>query len=179
VVVVLDVATVVELPIVVEVLDDPGGAGSVLGGVVVVLEVDVDDDVLVDAVVDVVEVVAVVDDVVRAVVDVTRLRGRVVVVTVVVVVVVTQPTCVHESAQLGNRPMQAAPPFGAVQRPGLGLITHIVLSFFVVRQHVTAPGLPQVEMAAALIRRPRHSRDRWPLFIAVFATVVTHFMYRP
>jgi len=60
-----------------------------------------------------------------------------------------QPLSVHASQQLGCVPVQALCPSGAVQCVASLLIEHLVdvtpCGFVLVRQHVTNPGLPQVE----------------------------------
>jgi len=67
---------------------------------------------------------------------------------VVVVVVVAQPPAVHASQQLATWPTHAEPPLGAAHFAELLLIEHFVVPLAVVRQQVTAPGLPHVEWAA-------------------------------
>lgn len=69
-------------------------------------------------------------------------------VVVVVVVVVLQPPSPHASQQLATAPTQALPPWGATQRAALRLIEHNVLPELVVRQQVTKPGFPHVDLAA-------------------------------
>jgi len=69
-------------------------------------------------------------------------------VVVVVVVVVAQPPAVHASQQLATWPTHAEPPLGAAHFAELLLIEHFVVPLPVVRQQVTAPGLPHVERAA-------------------------------
>ena len=60
-----------------------------------------------------------------------------------------QPLSVHASQQLGCVPVQALCPSGAVQCVLSLLVEHLVdvtpCGFVFVRQHVTNPGLPQVE----------------------------------
>jgi hypothetical protein len=79
------------------------------------------------------------------------MRGSVVVVVVVVVVevaVTTHPVGEHASQQLERALTQACPPRGGVQRLKALVTEHLVVPLKSVRQHVTAPGLPQVDRAA-------------------------------
>jgi hypothetical protein len=55
---------------------------------------------------------------------------------------------VHASQQLGRDPAQAWPPFGGLHAAALRLMLHFVAPFAVVRQQVTNPGRPQVDLAA-------------------------------
>jgi hypothetical protein len=66
----------------------------------------------------------------------------------VVVVVVAQPPCVQASQQLAKLPVHARPPFGAVHFVALLLIVHDVRPWALVRQQVTDPGLPQIDLVA-------------------------------
>jgi hypothetical protein len=61
---------------------------------------------------------------------------------------------VHASQQLGCVPTQALPPFGGVQLAELFFVLHFVAPVDFVRQHVTAPDLPQVDFAAHLTTAP-------------------------
>ena len=54
----------------------------------------------------------------------------------------------HASQQLAKVLTQAEPPFGGVHLSALDFVEHFVLPVAAVRQHVTNPGLPQVERAA-------------------------------
>ena len=65
-----------------------------------------------------------------------------------VVVVVAQPPAPQASQQLGTDPMHALPPPGATQRAAPRSIEHDVLPDGRVRQQVTNPGLPHVDLAA-------------------------------
>jgi hypothetical protein len=76
------------------------------------------------------------------------------VVDVVVLVVVLHPPAPHASQQLANDPTHALPPYGAVQRAADDLIAHDVRPVLVVRQHVTKPGFPHVDLAAHLRTAP-------------------------
>src|SRR5262244_4011633 len=73
----------------------------------------------------------------------------------IVVVVVPPP---HPSQQLGLVPTEAVPPAGARQEVALFLMLQLALPFALVRQQVTAPGLPcllavaQSHVAAASAR---------------------------
>ena len=60
-----------------------------------------------------------------------------------------QPVAVHASQQLVNAPSPTheLPPAGSTQRSSLLFVLHFVLPDELVRQHVTNPGLPQVERA--------------------------------
>jgi len=90
------------------------------------------------------------------------MRGSVVVaVSVVVTVVVVelvvgaaQPLAVHASQQLANCPTHREPPLGATHLAGPLLIEHLVTPLLFVRQHVTKPGLPQVERDAHFLTNP-------------------------
>jgi len=59
-----------------------------------------------------------------------------------------QPPPVHASQQLGRCPAQARPPFGGLHAAAFRLMLHFVTPFAVVRQQVTNPGRPQVDLAA-------------------------------
>jgi hypothetical protein len=79
------------------------------------------------------------------------LAGEVVVLVFVVVgvVVVAQPPCAQASQQLAKLPTHACPPpFGAAQRAASRLIAHAVRPWTLVRQQVTKPGLPHVDLLA-------------------------------
>jgi hypothetical protein len=66
----------------------------------------------------------------------------------VVVVVIAQPLAVHASQQLENALTQALPPLGGVQWAASRFVRQRVRPLDVVRQQVTKPGLPQVDLAA-------------------------------
>jgi len=74
--------------------------------------------------------------------------GRLVVVVLVVVVVTTQPVAPQASQQLDADPTHACPPRRATHDAGACLTVHLVAPPGFVRQHVTAPGSPQVERDA-------------------------------
>jgi hypothetical protein len=81
-----------------------------------------------------------------------RQAGTVVVVVelevVEVDVVVTHAPCAHASQQLGTAPTQAWPPRGATHFAVPLLIAQEVRPALVVRQQVTKPGLPHVDLLA-------------------------------
>ena len=146
----------------------------VVVGRVVVVDATV---VLVDAtvvLVDATTVVLVDPTVVLVVATLVVVVGRVVVVVVdlgTVVVVVPPPAQLpdtHASQQLGCVPTQALPPCGALHAPGLFMMLHFVVPPASVRQHVTAPGFPQVELAAQFMTASAHrplsvpARTAWP-----------------
>src|SRR5205807_1130119 len=130
----------VELEVLVEV--------DVLVDVEVVREVLVLVDVLVEVVREVLVLVEVLVVVPAAVLDVLVVVVGGGGVVVVVLPAGTQPPCSHASQQLGNSPTQALPPRGALHELALRLMLHVVLPAASVRQHVTAPALPQVDCAA-------------------------------
>jgi hypothetical protein len=66
----------------------------------------------------------------------------------------TQLPPAHASQQLANSPTHDEPSFGALHRSGLDLVEHFVTPFAVVRQQLTNPGLPQVDLAAHLTTAP-------------------------
>ena len=101
-------------------------------------------------------------------------------VTVVVVVVfVVHPPAPHAAQQLETVPAQAPPCLGARQRAALDLIVHRVLPCLFVRQQVTKPGLPQVDMAAHFTTAPVHCFGSVPVFTAPFVWWATHETYAP
>src|SRR5262249_53864921 len=71
-----------------------------------------------------------------------------IVVVVELDVVVTQSPCEHASQQLGTRPTHAWPPRGAAHFAVPLLIAQEVRPALVVRQQVTKPGLPHVDLLA-------------------------------
>jgi hypothetical protein len=103
----------------------------------------------------------------------------VVVVGAAVVVVVPPQASSHASQQLADEPTHAVPPFGAVHFSALFLIEHFTLPRRSMRQQVTAPGFPQVDLAAHRTTAPLHSVGRAPLSARAFATCPTHFTYCP
>jgi hypothetical protein len=59
------------------------------------------------------------------------------------------------------------------------LIEHFTLPRLSMRQQVTAPGLPHVELAAHCVTSPLHSLGRSPEAASSFATWATQLTYRP
>jgi len=144
----------------------------VVGRVVVVVDVVV---VVVGRVVVVVEVVVVVVGRVVVVVEVVDVVvvvvvGAVVVVVGAVVVVVppAQLPAVHASQQLGCVPTQADPPSGADEAHACAesWTLHVVAPLACVRQHVTKPGFPHVELDAQLLIALAHSMEKWSALTA-------------
>ena len=74
-------------------------------------------------------------------------QASVVDVVLVVVVTVHAPEA-QASQQLAKIPAQALPPFGATHSAGSRLSEHEVLPLLAVRQQVTKPGLPHVDLEA-------------------------------
>jgi hypothetical protein len=90
-------------------------------------------------------------------------------VDVVVVVVALQPPASQASQQLGTAPTHALPPFGgATQRAAVRLSAQEVVPERRVRQHVTKPGLPQVDLEAQRLTTPAQ-----PLFASTAAPLST------
>src|SRR5262245_66687696 len=85
---------------------------------------------------------------------------------VVVVVAPTQPPASQLSQQLGTVPTHADPPMGAVHFAALDLIEHFVLPAADVRQHVTKPGAPQVDLLAHFTTSALHSIGSLPIVAA-------------
>src|SRR5947208_14231393 len=81
-----------------------------------------------------------------------QLAGRV----VVVVAWLPQPPGPHASQQLAVRPTQAAPCRGRLQWAASRATRHVVTPAAVVRQQVTKPNLPQVDLAAHLTSARLH-----------------------
>jgi hypothetical protein len=97
--------------------------------------------------------------------------------TVVVVVEVVGGGAGHvappqASQQLGRSEMQAVPRLGALQA-ALRLTLHVCTPA-IVRQQVTKPGLPHVEVAAQVLTFPLHARGRVPALAASLATAAAH-----
>jgi len=86
---------------------------------------------------------------------------------------------VHASQQLVVAPTHAAPPFGGWHLSALFFTEHRTLPRRSTRQHVTASGLPHVDLAAQRVISPLHSVGSWPFDARVFATSPTHFTYCP
>ncbi len=104
--------------------------------------------------------------------------GRVVVVVVsrgavVDVVPPPHPPPVHASQQLGCVPTQALPPFGAVQASAPFMTLHVVVPLASVRQQVTAPGFPHVELDAQFMTVLAQSSGSVPDFTAAFVAWAT------
>jgi len=112
-------------------------------------------------------------------VEVVVAGGAVVVVVpaaaVVVVLPVTQPPGPHASQQLGTDPTHAVPPGGALQKAALLLMEQVVWPVLLVRQQVTAPGLPQDDCAAQDTTEPSHSGRSEPFSTAASTTPSTQF----
>jgi hypothetical protein len=68
------------------------------------------------------------------------------------------PPSWHASQQLLNDPTQAWPPRGGRHFAALDLMEQRVAPCEFVRQHVTAPGLPQVDRKAQRTTAPRQLR---------------------
>ena len=104
----------------------------------------------------------------------------VVVVAPAAVVVVTAPEQVPAlqlSQQLGTVPTHAVPPLGATHFDALGATEHLVWPVEFVRQQVTKPGFPQVDLRAQLTTLALHGFGRLPLRAAVFAAWAMHLTY--
>jgi hypothetical protein len=104
----------------------------------------------------------------------------VVVVAPAAVVVVTAPGQVPApqlSQQLGTVPTHAEPLLGAVHLDSLGATEHFVLPVAFVRQQVTKPRLPQVDLRAQLTTLALHCFGRLPLRAAVLAAWAMHWTY--
>ena len=108
-------------------------------------------------------VVVVVVVVVGVVVVVVVAVGIVVVVEVVVVVV---PPPAHASQQLDCVPTWAVPPWGAVQLLALLTTLHEVMPPASVRQQVTNPGFPHVELDAQFMIASTQSLESVPALTA-------------
>src|SRR5437879_4969723 len=125
----------------------------------------------------VVVVVEVVVDVVVATVVVVVATVVVVEATVVVVVVDVvpppHPPPVHASQQLGCVPTQALLPFGAVHASAPFTTLHVVVPLASVRQQVTAPGFPHVELDAQFMTVLAQSSGSVPDFTAAFVAWAT------
>jgi hypothetical protein len=115
------------------------------------------------------------EEVVDVVLDVLLLVEVLVDTAVLVVVEPAHPVPVHASQQLENDPTQAVPLPDGVQLDADFLSEHFVLPFLV-RQQVTNPGLPQVDLAAHFLTAPLQLLGRLRLLLAESAT---HFTYWP
>jgi hypothetical protein len=87
----------------------------------------------------------------------------------------TQSPPPHASQQLGTVPTQAVPPLVARQRVADFFTPQRCLPSAVVRQQVTAPARPQVDLAAHRLRLALHSGRSSPLAMRAVSTPVTHF----
>jgi hypothetical protein len=105
--------------------------------------------------------------------------GAAVVGVTVVVDVLPPQAFVHASQQLVDAPTHAAPPFGGWHLSALFLVEHFTLPRRSTRQHVTASGLPHVDLAAQRTTSPLHSVGSEPFPARVFATSPTHLTYCP
>src|SRR5262249_29964009 len=88
-----------------------------------------------------------------------------------------QPVGLHASQQLVRLPTQAAPPSGARQRPALLRTLQLVLPALLVRQQVTAPGLPHVECTAQRVTLLRQRGGRLPAVTAESAILFADLTY--
>jgi hypothetical protein len=66
----------------------------------------------------------------------------------------------QESQQLLALPAHAWPPFGGLHWLAFDLVEHFTLPRRSMRQQVTAPDLPHVDLAAQLVTTPLHSFGR-------------------
>jgi hypothetical protein len=132
------------------------------------LVLDEDEDVVVTVTVVVVSVVPVVDVVVDVVTG-----------AVVVVEPPTQSGPVQASQQLDCVPTQALPSGGAWHRDGSRFTLQRVRPNLSVRQHVTAPSFPQVDLAAHVRTRFLQPDARRPSRVALFTTFIVHETYCP
>jgi len=119
--------------------------------------------------------VVVVGAVVVGAVLVVVVGGAVVVVGGAVVVVVPPQPPSHASQQLDVAPTHAWPSFGGLHLSALDLIEHFSLPRLSMRQHVTKPGLPHVDLAAHLVTAPL---QLW-LTSVPLACSVAHLTYWP
>jgi hypothetical protein len=100
--------------------------------------------------------------------------GVVIVLEVLVVVVVAHPLAAQASQHEEKELTQDVPAFGALHAEERLLTAHFVTPAAVVRQQVTAPALPQVDLAAHRMTAPRLSRGRLFAATAASATPATH-----
>jgi hypothetical protein len=84
---------------------------------------------------------------------------------------------VQASQQLENVPTHDMPPFGALQLAALDFVEHFVTPLELVRQQVTNPDLPQVDLAAHFTTAPLQLG--FVFCSAIFACSVAHFTYWP
>src|SRR5262249_35563492 len=70
-----------------------------------------------------------------------------------------------------------APPLGAVHRAALGATAHLVWPAAFVRQQVTKPGFPQVDLRAQRTTSILHCFGISPLLAAAFAARAMHWTY--
>jgi hypothetical protein len=85
------------------------------------------------------------------------------------------PVARQAPQQLDIRPMHAEPFRGARHFAASRLIEHFVTPLAFVRQHVTAPGLPQVDFAAQRRTSPLHWVGSVSLATAALITSFAHF----
>ena len=90
-----------------------------------------------------------------------------------------QPLVVHASQQLEKIPTHALPPAGGVHLAAPGLVLHLVTPLALVRQQVTKPAFPHVDLAAHFFTAPLQLFGSDPASARAFATWPTHFTYWP
>src|SRR5262245_23998981 len=88
-----------------------------------------------------------------------------------------QPPAAHASQQLACAPTHPRPFLGALQCAASRRIAHVVAPAARVRQHVTNPGLPHVDLAAQRLTSPLHVLGRIPAATAALMTRVAHWTY--
>ena len=88
-----------------------------------------------------------------------------------------EPSAPHASQQLDCDPTHAVPPCGGLQSSSLCLMLHIVWPCSSVRQQVTKPGRPQVDMSAHCTTSSLHSFRSDLSLTAAFATRSTQCTY--
>ena len=79
----------------------------------------------------------------------------------------------HASQQLAWSPTRARPPRGALHFAAPCLMEHFVTPFALLRQQVTNPGFPHVDLAAHCTMAPREA------FGLPFTACATHRTYAP
>jgi hypothetical protein len=82
---------------------------------------------------------------------------------------------VQASQQLVNAPTHAVPPAGALQLSAVCLVAHFVTPAAFVRQQVTNPAFPHVDLAAHFFTAPRQLL----LTSTVLACCAAHLTYAP
>ena len=93
---------------------------------------------------------------------------------VVLLVAVRQAVPPQASQQLATSPTQADPPFRGLHAAARRLMPHVRPPWASVRQHVTEPGLPQVERAAHRFTAPLQVFGSAPALTAAFAKATAH-----